>query len=229
MSSTKKGTSRIRCQSQAWFVYSVATNSLVGWARSFQWLWRRIVAQMARRCWINFDKNMQQQDQKVVGGAWTAWIAQWAWHGLRNCFFCVSLQYMLKNDYLSCEWCSNPPTLKQWITLDLHGSHTDYNTSKVFFAARSVMLSKATFGSLFWSRRVLWMLQQRRHASSSPLMRLWRIRSLVHIQNNQTTLACHFAYGFSYRFSMVFLPVAFVMSKVWWEQMMFVDPVDVLH
>ena len=66
------------------------TNSLVGWARSSQWLWRRIVAQMARRCWISFDKNMQQQDQKVVGGAWTAWIAQWTWHGLRNCFFCVS-------------------------------------------------------------------------------------------------------------------------------------------
>lgn len=87
MSSTKKGTSRIRFKSHAWFLYSVATNSLVGWARSFQWLWRRIVAQMARRCWINFDKNMQQQDQKVVGGAWTAWIAQWAWHGLRNCFF----------------------------------------------------------------------------------------------------------------------------------------------
>lgn len=74
-------------KSHAWFVYLEETNSLVGWARSSQWLWRRIVAQMARRCWINFDKNMQQQDQKVVGGAWTAWIAQWAWHGLRNCLF----------------------------------------------------------------------------------------------------------------------------------------------
>ncbi len=74
------------------------TNSLVGWARSSQWLWRRIVAQMARRCWINFDKNMQQPDQKVVGGAWTAWIAQWAWHGLKfkelvALFVCVSCNY----------------------------------------------------------------------------------------------------------------------------------------
>lgn len=86
MSSTKKGTSRIREKPSLICVFG-CTKSLVGWARSSQWLWRRIVAQMARRCWINFDKNMQQQDQKVVGGAWTARIAQWAWHGLRNCFF----------------------------------------------------------------------------------------------------------------------------------------------
>ena len=43
------------------------------------WPWRRIVAQMARRCWINFDKNTRRQGLRVAGGAWTAWIAQSPW------------------------------------------------------------------------------------------------------------------------------------------------------
>lgn len=113
---------------------------------------------------------------------------------------------MVKNDYLSC---SSPPTRKKWITLDFHGSNTDYNdynTSNVFSSLPGLWcFPKLHLGACFGQGECSECCN--RGGMPHPL-HWWDCEesaAWLTSKTNNPTLACHFvyptSYGLSYRFS----------------------------